>query len=166
MLIGYSSDSAKVIFIFSGPMSIQQAAPAFRNKVTVGLLAAILGCVGAHWWYLKRPYAWLVSLISVSLMVACSFAETWWENPAFFLLFIPTLDGFIEAIVLCLMRDERFDALYNPGLVRDKPSGWGPVLVASFTLLIGTVAFMFGIAMIVIYVWTALGWLDGLDLKG
>jgi uncharacterized membrane protein (DUF485 family) len=40
------------------------------------------------------------------------------------------------------------------------------VLVASFTLLIGTVAFMFGIAMIVIYVWTALGWLDGLDLKG
>jgi uncharacterized membrane protein (DUF485 family) len=50
--------------------------------------------------------------------------------------------------------------------VRDKPSGWGPVLVASFTLLIGTVAFMFGIAMIVIYVWTALGWLDGLDLKG
>jgi len=25
---------------------------------------------------------------------------------------------------------------------------------------------MFGIAMIVIYVWSALGWLDGLDLKG
>jgi uncharacterized membrane protein (DUF485 family) len=40
------------------------------------------------------------------------------------------------------------------------------VLVASFTLLIGTVAFMFGIAMIVIYVWTALGLLDGLDLNG
>jgi hypothetical protein len=72
----------------------------------------------------------------------------------------------IEAIVLCLMRDERFDALYNPGLVRQKPSGWGPVLVASFTLLIGTVALMFGIAMIVIYIWSALGWLDGLDLKG
>jgi len=25
---------------------------------------------------------------------------------------------------------------------------------------------MFGIAMIVIYVWSALGWLDGFDLKG
>jgi TM2 domain-containing membrane protein YozV len=147
-------------------MSTQQTAPAFRNKVTVGLLAAILGCVGAHWWYLRRPYAWLVTLTSIVLMVACSFAEVWWENPAFFLLFIPTLDGFIEAIVLCLMRDERFDALYNPGLVRETPSGWGPILVASFTLLIGTVAFMFGIAMIVIYVWSALGWLDGLDLKG
>ncbi len=147
-------------------MTTHQTALAFRNKVTVGLLAAIFGCVGAHWWYLKRPYAWLVSLVSLALMVACSFAEVWWENPAFFLLFVPTLDGFIEAIVLCLMRDERFDALYNPGLVRDKPSGWGPVLVASFTLLIGTVALMFGIAMIVIYIWSALGWLDGLDLNG
>ncbi len=147
-------------------MTTHQTAPAFRHKVTVGLLAAVFGCVGAHWWYLKRPYAWLVSLISVVLMVACSFAEIWWENPAFFLLFIPALDGMVEAIVLCLMRDERFDALYNPGLVRQKPSGWGPVLVASFTLLIGTVALMFGIAMIVIYIWSALGWLDGLDLKG
>jgi TM2 domain-containing membrane protein YozV len=147
-------------------MTTYQTAPAFRNKVTVGLLAAVFGCVGAHWWYLKRPYAWLVSLVSLGLMFACSFAEVWWENPAFFLLFIPTLEGFIEAIVLCLMRDERFDALYNPGLVRDKPSGWGPVLVASFTLLIGTVALMFGIAMIVIYIWSALGWLDGLDLNG
>ncbi len=147
-------------------MTTHQTAPAFRNKVTVGLLAAVFGCVGAHWWYLKRPYAWLVTLTSIVLMVACSFAEVWWENPAFFLLFIPALDGMIEAIVLCLMRDERFDALYNPGLVRQKPSGWGPVLVASFTLLIGTVALMFGIAMIVIYIWSALGWLDGLDLKG
>ena len=147
-------------------MTTLQAAPAFRNKVTVGLLAAVLGCVGAHWWYLKRPYAWLVSLISVGLMVACGFADIWWENPAFFLLFIPILDGFIEAIVLCLMSDQRFDARYNPGLVRHQASGWGPVLVAGFTLLIGTVAFMFGIAMIVIYVWSALGWLDGLDLKG
>lgn len=147
-------------------MTIHQTAPAFRNKVTVGLWAAVFGCVGAHWWYLKRPYAWLVTLTSIVLMVACSFAEVWWENPAFFLLFIPALDGMVEAIVLCLMRDERFDALYNPGLVRQKPSGWGPVLVASFTLLIGTVALMFGIAMIVIYIWSALGWLDGLDLKG
>ena len=58
-----------------------------------------------------------------------------------------------------------FDLFYNPGLVRQRPSGWGAVLIAIFTLLIGTVALMFGIAMIVIYVWTALGWLDGFDLN-
>ncbi len=137
----------------------------FRNKTTVGLLAALLGCIGAHWWYLGRRHAWLVSAIGVVLMTASAFAEIWYENPAFFLLFILILDGFIEAIVLCLMSDSRFDGFYNPGLVRQRPSGWGAVLIAIFTLLIGTVALMFGIAMIVIYVWTALGWLDGFDLN-
>jgi TM2 domain-containing membrane protein YozV len=138
----------------------------FRSKVTVGLLAALLGCVGAHWWYLRRPYAWLVTTISICLMVASAFADVWWENPAFFLLFIPTFSGFIEAVIWCLMSDERFDARFNTGLKRTHPSGWGAVLVASFTLLIGTVLTMFGIAMVVIYVWTALGWLDGLNLQG
>ena len=150
-------------------MHDQTAQPAgnhtFKNKVTVGLLAALFGCLGAHWWYLRRPYAWMVTATGLILIVASSLAEVWWENPAFFLLFIPILDGLIEAIVLCLMSDLRFDARYNPGLVRAHPSGWGPILVAIFTLLIGTVALMIGIAVIVLYVWTALGWLDGFDLN-
>lgn len=147
-------------------MSTTQADPKFRHKVTVGLLAALLGVFGAHWWYLRRPYAWLVTTYSMVLLVISAFADVWWENPAFFLLYIPILNGFIEAIIWCLMSDARFDARFNPGLKRERPSGWGAILVASFTLLIGTVAFMFGIAMIVIYVWTALGWLDGLNLQG
>jgi hypothetical protein len=136
----------------------------FISKVKVGLLAALLACIGAQWWYLQRPRAWLVTAIGLGLMAASAAAEVWWENPAFFLLFIPIVAGFVEAIVLCLMSDARFDARYNPGLVRKTPSGWGPVLVAGFTLLIGTVVLMFGIAVIVIYVWTALGWLDGFNL--
>ncbi|HBI83596.1 hypothetical protein [Sheuella amnicola] len=136
----------------------------FVGKVKLGLLSALFGVIGAHWWFLGRKRAWLLTLISIGLMVASSFATVWWENPAFFLLLIPMVAGFIEAIVFCLMSDERFDARYNPGLVRPAPSGWGPVLVAGFTLLIGTIILMFGIAMIVLYVWTELGWLDGLDL--
>lgn len=138
----------------------------FISKVKVGLLAALFGGLGAHWWYLGRPRAWLVTVIGLALLASAFLFDVWWENPAFFLLFIPILAGFIEAIVLCLMSDARFDARYNPGLIRTTPSGWGPVLVASFTLLIGTVALMFGIAMIVIYIWTAVGWLDGFDLNG
>ena len=138
----------------------------FISKVKVGLLAALFGGLGAHWWYLGRPRAWLVTVIGSALLASAFLFEVWWENPAFFLLFIPILAGFIEAIVLCLMSDARFDARYNPGLTRTTPSGWGPVLVAVFTLLIGTVALMFGIAMIVIYIWTAVGWLDGFDLNG
>jgi len=138
---------------------------AFRHKVPLGLLAALLGCVGAHWWYLKRPYAWLVTGVALVLMIIASQQPRWFENPAFFLLFIPTLDGFIEALVWCLMSDERFDAKLNPGLTREHPSRWGPVLVAVFTLLIGTVLLMFGIAMIVVYVWDMLGWLEGFNLN-
>jgi len=145
--------------------TVATPATRFRHKTTVGLLAALFGCVGAHWWYLGRRHAWMVSVLGVALMIASAFADIWYENPAFFLLFIPILDGFIEAIVLCLMSDAKFDGFYNVGLVRERPSGWGAVLIASFTLLIGTVAFMFGIAMIVIYVWTALGWLDGFNLN-
>ena len=137
----------------------------FISKVKVGLLAALFGCVGAHWWYLGRPRAWMITAIGLVLMAASALAPVWWENPAFFLLYIPILAGFIEAIVLCLMSDARFDARYNPGQVRTRPSGWGPVLVAIFTLLIGTVLLMIGIAVIVVYVWTALGWLDGFDLN-
>ena len=72
----------------------------FRSKTTVGLLACLFGCVGAHWWYLGRRHAWLVTLAALILMVLSSRADVWWENPAFFLLFIPAVDGFIEAIVL------------------------------------------------------------------
>ena len=144
------------------PVTVQKK---FISKVKVGLLAALFGCVGAHWWYLGRPRAWLITAIGLVLMVASALAPVWWENPAFFLLFIPILAGFIEAIVLCLMSDARFDARYNPGLERPHPSGWGPVLIAIFTLLIGTVLLMFGIAVIVVYVWTALGWLDGFNLN-
>jgi TM2 domain-containing membrane protein YozV len=147
---------------YPGQVSTQKK---FISKVKVGLLAALFGCIGAHWWYLGRPRAWMVTSIGLVLIVASAFAPVWWENPAFFLLFIPILAGFIEAIVLCLMSDARFDARYNPGLVRTSPSGWGPVLVAGFTLLIGTIALMIGIAVIVIYVWMALGWLDGFDLN-
>lgn len=143
----------------------QTAPRAFVGKVKLGLMSALFGIVGAHWWLLGRRGAWLVTLISIALMVASSFANVWWENPAFFLLLIPIVAGFIEAIVFCLMSDERFDARYNPGLIRPAASGWGPVLVAGFTLLFGTIILMFGIAMIVLYVWTELGWLDGFDLS-
>ena len=140
--------------------------PRFISKVRLGLLAALLGVVGAHWWYLGRRFAWVVTLYSLMMAALAARAEIWWDNPAFFMLFIPILDGFIEAIVFSLMSDEKFDARYNPGHPDRHNSGWAPVLVASFTLLFGTVMLMFGIAMIVIHIWSALGWLDGLNLAG
>lgn len=136
----------------------------FKSKAVAGLLAFCGGGVGAHWYYLGRPRPWLLGLLALVLLGLASQAEVWWDTPAIFVLFIPILAGFIEAIVLCLMSDEKFDTRYNPGLSRQTASGWAPVLVASFGLLLGTVLMLFGIAHVVLHIWKRLGWLDGLNL--
>jgi len=134
-----------------------------RSKVLAGLLAFYGGWFGAHWFYLGRRYPWALALLAAVLLLLASRASVWWDTPAIFLLFIPAFIGFIEAIVLCLTPDERFDARYNPGYVRQSPSGWGPVIVAATSLLIGTVLSMFGVAHVVLHVWGRLGWLEGLN---
>jgi hypothetical protein len=88
----------------------------------------------------------------------------WWDSPAFFLVFIPMIAGFIEGVVVCLFTDEKFDRVFNQGRAPAAPTGWGPVLVAILTTLVGATVGMFGIAMVVVYVYTAMGWLDGLVL--
>jgi len=146
----------------AGAVSARAGTPArFRSKVEVGLLALFLGWMGAHWWYLGRRRAWLVTLASCLLLVLAQFFDVWWENPAFFLLLIPAADGYIEAAVLNLLGDEKFDARYNPGQERRSRSGWSEVLVASFSLLIGTIVILSGIAAVVLYVFQRMGWLDG-----
>ncbi len=145
----------------SSPLS---AAPARRprGKVTVGLLACLLGAFGAHWWYLGRRHAWLVTAVTLaSLFCAFNYYPVWYDNPAFFLVFIPMIDGFIESAVFSLMSDEKFDRIYNAGLGRPNQTGWGPVLVALTACLVGSIVSMFAIAMVVVYTWVAMGWLDG-----
>lgn len=132
-----------------------------RSKVAVGLLACCLGWLGAHWWYLGRRHAWLVTLLCGLCLAGAQFLTPWYDNPVFFVLFIPAVAGFIEGVVYSLMPDERFDRLCNPGLGRVTHTGWGPVLVAIFGCMAGAIVAMFAIAMVVVYTWTAMGWLDG-----
>lgn len=134
-----------------------------RSKVVAGLLSFYGGWFGAHWYYLGRPRAlWLTAFVMGCLIVS-SQAPVWWDTPAFFLIFIPMIAGFIEALVLCLMSDERFDARYNPGYQRTRHTGWGPVLVSISGLLLGTVLSLFAIAHVVLHIWQRMGWLDGLN---
>lgn len=132
-----------------------------RSKVVVGLLACFLGWLGAHWWYLGRRHAWLVTLACCLCLAGAQAFTPWYDNPVFFLLFIPAAAGFIEGVVYSLMPDDSFDRRVNPGMGRVTHTGWGPVLVAIFGGLLGAIVTMFGIAMVVVYTWTAMGWLDG-----
>lgn len=133
-----------------------------RSKVLVSLLAAVLGVFGAHWWYLGRRHAWVVTLFSISLLLWAQTFQSWWDNPAFLALIIPMLDGFIEALVFALKPDDWFDRRYNAHSGRTTKTGWGPVLVAILTTFLGGTVFVFWIAMVVVHVYTAMGWFDGL----
>lgn len=120
----------------------------FRHKTVAGLLAAVLGWAGAHWWYLGRRHGWIVLLFSLIMIGTALRSEAWYFHPAFFLFLVPAVAGFIEAIVLCLTPDAKFDAKYNPGQARQTRTGWGPVLVAGITLAVGTAILMLGIVLL------------------
>lgn len=134
-----------------------------RSKVIAGLLAFYGGWFGAHWYYLGRPRPWLLTALALVMFAIAFQSEVWWDTPAIFVVFIPAVIGFIEAIVLCLRSDEKFDALYNPGFKRVGHTGWGPVLVAISGLLLGTVFMLFGLAHVVLHIWIRMGLLDGLN---
>jgi len=120
----------------------------FRHKALAGLLAFLLGWAGAHWWYLGRRHAWVPLLFSLLTLGTALRAETWYFHPAFFLFLVPAVAGFIEALVLCLTPDAKFDAKYNAGHARRSHTGWAPVLVAIATLAIGTAILMLGIVLL------------------
>ncbi|HEY9459241.1 MAG TPA: NINE protein [Paralcaligenes sp.] len=132
-----------------------------RNKVLLAWLSFALGLFGAHWWYLGRPRAWMVTAFSLLMLVAAHMYPKWWDNPFFLLLIIPLTDGFIEALIFALKPDDQFDAKYNPLSERKTRTGWSAVIVAMVTVLVGGFVLTWGIAMIVVYIYTAMGWLDG-----
>jgi hypothetical protein len=131
------------------------------SKVTVAWLASLLGVLGAHWWYLGRRRAWMITSFTVLMLILSRFYASGWDNPPFLLLVIPATEGFIEALVFALKPDDQFDAKYNPGSGRTTHTGWNAVLAAIFTTLAGTFVLTWGIAFMVMYVYVSMGWLDG-----
>lgn len=132
-----------------------------RNKVVVAWLASVLGLFSIHWWYLERRHAWLMTTFAVLMLVLAQFYPVWWDSPPFLLLLLPVSAGIIEALVFALMADEKFDARYNPHSGLQTKTGWNAVIAAIVTTFLGGTVILFGIAMIVVHVYTAMGWLDG-----
>ena len=95
----------------------------------------------------KRRW-WLplgVSVLTLPLLIG---VRNWYQTPAFFVLMIPVTAGFIQALVIALMPDERFDARFNATNGRRNHSGWDAVLVAIVTLAGGAIALMTTIALL------------------
>ena len=120
----------------------------FRHKALAALMASLTGALGLHRLYLGQSLWWLplgVTLIALPLIIG---VENWYQTPAFFVLMVPVVAGFIQALFIALMPDERFDARFNPTQVKRNRSGWDAVLVAVATLFVGAVVLMTTIALL------------------
>lgn len=139
----------------------QSTAPvAHRNKVIVAWLASLLGLFSVHWWYLGRRHAWLMTTFAAVMLLLAQFYPVWWDNPPFLLLLLPVSAGIIEALVFALTPDEKFDERYNPYSGIQTKTGWDAVIAAIVTTFLGGTVIIFGIAMVVVHIYTAMGWLD------
>ena len=120
----------------------------FRHKALAALLASLTGALGLNRVYLGQRLWWLplvVTLIALPLLIG---VKNWYQTPAFFVLMVPVIAGFIQALIIALMPDDRFDARFNAGQARRNRSGWDAVLVAVATLMGGATVLMTTIALL------------------
>ena len=111
-----------------------------RNKTLATLLAATLGGIGLHRFYLYGKNDWLAWLRAASLPVS-GLAILVLNNsqPLFagLLLVLSVLAGFAEALKIGLTPDEQWDIKHNPTSERKSESHWVLALILVLTLAIG-----------------------------
>ena len=111
-------------------------------------MASLTGALGLNRLYLGQSFWWLplsVTLIALPLIIG---VQNWYQTPAFFVLMLPVVAGFIQALVIALTPDDRFDARFNATQARRNHSGWDAVLVAVASLFVGAVVLMTTIALL------------------
>jgi TM2 domain-containing membrane protein YozV len=120
-----------------------------KNKTLACLLAFALGAVGAHRFYLgggKDRWGWLhAASLPASLLIALTAPQA---NGFYKILplIVSALAGCLEALVLGLTPDERWDAAYNGASARRSDSQWPLALLLVATLMTGGVILIAAIA--------------------
>jgi hypothetical protein len=106
-----------------------------KNKTLATLLAFILGGLGLHRFYLygkKDTWAWV----------------------HLFLFPFSVYAGFIEALVIGLTPDEKWDAAHNPDSGRQSESGWPLAILLVLTVGLGAIAVIATMARTVDFLYT------------
>ena len=114
---------------------------AHKNKTLATALALSLGALGAHRFYLHGGLDRLGLLHISSLPIAgIIFSNAHGANPFYALLplLVSGIAGCIEALVIGLTPDERWDARHNAAAGTRSDSTWLLALLLVTTLLIGT----------------------------
>jgi len=111
-----------------------------KNKTLATFLAFVLGGLGVHRFYLRGP------VDRLGLLHVCAVPVTGLvyglgrgANPFWVLLplLVSYVAGFIEALVIGLTPDEKWDATYNAGSGRRSDSNWLVVVLLVGTMLVG-----------------------------
>jgi TM2 domain-containing membrane protein YozV len=113
-----------------------------KNKTFATLLAAVLGGLGAHRFYLRGPGDALGWLHATSVPAALAVAllapgQNWFFQ--ILPLTVSWIAACIEALVLGLLPDERWDAAFNGGSGRRSASSWPLALLLVGTLMAGAI---------------------------
>ena len=111
-----------------------------KNKTFATLLAVVLGALGAHRFYLRGSVDRLglvhLTALPIAGLVAGLAPQTDWFFKILPLL-LSAVVGFVEALVLGVMADEKFDAAYNPQSGKQSHSQWYLALLLVMTMLLG-----------------------------
>ena len=114
-----------------------------KNKTIATALAFVLGGLGVHRFYLKSSVDRL-GLLHVCCLPLAGMIYGVGRGPNPFWVLLPILvsyiAGWIEALVIGLTPDEKWDAKYNPGSGRASESNWVVVLLLVLTTLVGATA--------------------------
>lgn len=115
--------------------------PTHKSKTRATLLAALFGGVGAHRFYLngKRDFwAWNYVLAFGLFLCALSLLRTNHSLVIIVMALFPIsiYAGLIEALIIGLTSDEKWDAKHNPHSGRKSESTWtiAVILVVAFAL--------------------------------
>lgn len=120
-----------------------------KNKTIATLLAATLGSLGAHRFYLfgkGDQFAWLHLL---SLPISLLLTNLLFHLPLLITMSpwaLSLLIGMFTALVLGLKPDEKWDAQYNPDSNQTSDSTWPLALIIVLTMAFGAFALIFVLA--------------------
>ena len=120
---------------------MSSARPRHKNKTFATLLALLLGGTGAHRFFLRGMVdKWgllhLASVPATALVMALApTADIFFQVLP---LTVSYLAGFLEALVIGLMPDEKFDTSFNAGSGGRTDSRWPLAILLVVTMLVGT----------------------------
>ena len=118
-------------------------ARAHKNKSFATFLASVFGGIGAHRFYVygkKDFWGWAHFLTLPISLLALSTAS---NKPALLLgifFVVSILSGFLEALVIGVTPDEKWDARHNRDSGKQSDTGWPIAVLLVLTMGTGTTA--------------------------